>query len=37
VIQSSGAFGNYRWGAARKRLMIGVEGALHAEPLAHAR
>lgn len=28
VIQSSGGFGNYRWGAARKRLIIGVEGAL---------
>jgi AraC family transcriptional regulator of adaptative response/methylated-DNA-[protein]-cysteine methyltransferase len=37
VIQSSGAFGNYRWGAARKRLMIGVEGALHPERLAPAR
>jgi AraC family transcriptional regulator of adaptative response/methylated-DNA-[protein]-cysteine methyltransferase len=37
VIQSSGAFGNYRWGAPRKRLMIGVEGALHPEPLVHAR
>ncbi|HUA51748.1 MAG TPA: methylated-DNA--[protein]-cysteine S-methyltransferase [Candidatus Sulfotelmatobacter sp.] len=30
VIQHSGALGNYRWGSARKRLMIGVEGALAA-------
>jgi AraC family transcriptional regulator of adaptative response/methylated-DNA-[protein]-cysteine methyltransferase len=37
VIQSSGAFGNYRWGAARKRLIIGVEGALHPERLASER
>jgi AraC family transcriptional regulator of adaptative response/methylated-DNA-[protein]-cysteine methyltransferase len=37
VIQSSGAFGNYRWGAARKRLMIGVEGALQPDRLALAR
>ena len=28
VIQSSGAFGDYRWGAGRKRLILGVEGAL---------
>jgi AraC family transcriptional regulator of adaptative response/methylated-DNA-[protein]-cysteine methyltransferase len=34
VIQSSGSFGNYRWGAERKRLIIGVEGALHADRLA---
>jgi len=27
VIQSSGAFGNYRWGAARKRAMLGWEAA----------
>jgi AraC family transcriptional regulator of adaptative response/methylated-DNA-[protein]-cysteine methyltransferase len=30
VIQRSGAFGGYRWGSARKRLIIGVEGALAA-------
>ena len=28
VIQRSGGFGDYRWGSARKRLIIGVEGAL---------
>lgn len=27
VIQSSGAFGNYRWGGARKRAMLGWEAA----------
>ena len=27
VIQSSGAFGNYHWGAARKAAMIGWEAA----------
>jgi AraC family transcriptional regulator of adaptative response/methylated-DNA-[protein]-cysteine methyltransferase len=37
VIQRSGAFGDYRWGAPCKRLIIGVEGALHPEPLASAR
>ncbi len=31
VIQRSGYFGNYRWGAGRKRLILGVEGALHAD------
>jgi AraC family transcriptional regulator of adaptative response/methylated-DNA-[protein]-cysteine methyltransferase len=36
VIQRSGAFGNYRWGTDRKRLMIGVEGALHGDRLAAA-
>ena len=27
VIRSTGAFGNYRWGAARKRAMVGWEAA----------
>ena len=31
VIQRSGYFGNYRWGAGTKRLILGVEGALHAD------
>ena len=30
VIQRSGAFGNYRWGAARKRAMLGWEAAREA-------
>jgi AraC family transcriptional regulator of adaptative response/methylated-DNA-[protein]-cysteine methyltransferase len=34
VIQSSGAFGNYRWGSERKRLILGVEGALADRPAA---
>ena len=36
VIQRSGAFGNYRWGTDRKRLIIGVEGALHGDRAAAA-
>ncbi len=35
VIQRSGAFGNYRWGAERKRLMIGVEATLADSPRAY--
>ena len=34
VIQRSGAFGEYRWGSARKRLLIGIEGARRSERLA---
>lgn len=29
VIQRSGAIGDYRWGSATKRLIIGAEGVLH--------
>jgi AraC family transcriptional regulator of adaptative response/methylated-DNA-[protein]-cysteine methyltransferase len=34
VIQRSGGFGEYRWGGARKRLMIGAEGVLHGDRAA---
>jgi AraC family transcriptional regulator of adaptative response/methylated-DNA-[protein]-cysteine methyltransferase len=30
VIRSTGAFGNYRWGAARKKAMVGWEAASRA-------
>jgi AraC family transcriptional regulator of adaptative response/methylated-DNA-[protein]-cysteine methyltransferase len=33
VIQSSGLFGEYHWGATRKTAMIGWEAALSADPL----
>ncbi|MDQ8038010.1 MAG: methylated-DNA--[protein]-cysteine S-methyltransferase [Pedobacter sp.] len=34
VIRANGVLGEYRWGEARKRVLVGLELALHEEPLA---
>jgi len=34
VIRATGALGDYHWGPARKRILLGVEGARRAAPTA---